>query len=143
MIGKVKQINKSMEKGKPRIAIDSGEFTIGKGLIGDSYYGSKIEVILLPYDCREKINNSLENGLCFNRFIETISIDFNDYVLGIGEILKIGTAKFKVVSKGKRCFPECELLKPKKICCLAKETIYLDVIQNGEIKVNDKVYVCE
>ena len=139
MIGRVKNINLSVSKGKPRVKIDRGEFVMGKGLKGDRYFGSKIEVVMLPYTSRLEVDNSKEDGLCFERFLETLSVDFNDYKAKIGDVLVIGEAEFKVVSLGKRCFPECKILQNGKTCALAKETVYLDIIKSGSISLNDEV----
>ena len=138
MIGIVKNINLSVTRGKPRVKIDQGEFIKGEGLKGDSYFGSKVEVVMLPYVNRLEIENSEENGLCFERFLETLSIDFNDFKPRMGDVLTIGTAEFQVASLGKRCFPECEIVQKKKTCALSRGTVYLDVIKSGIVSIGDK-----
>ncbi|MEA3422202.1 MAG: hypothetical protein U9Q80_00070 [Bacillota bacterium] len=139
MIGIVKKINLSVTRGRPRVKIDQGEFIKNEGLKGDSYFGSKVEVVMLPYANRIEVDNSKENGLCFERFLETLSIDFNDFTPKIGDVLTIGTAEFKVASLGKRCFPECEIVQKRKTCALSRGTVYLDVIKSGVVSIGNRV----
>ncbi len=139
MIGIVKNINLSVTRGQPRVKIDQGEFIESKGLKGDSYFGSKVEVVMLPYVNRLEIENSEEDGLCFERFLETLSIDFKDHNSRIGDVFAIGTAEFRVVSLGKRCFPECKILQKGKTCALSRAAVYLDVIKSGIVSIGDAV----
>ncbi|MBN2259116.1 MAG: hypothetical protein JW702_01075 [Clostridiales bacterium] len=141
MNGRVVGILLSVNKGQPRVNIESGEFVKGKGLKGDSYFESKVEVVMLPYASRQEIKQSHEDGLCFKRFVETLSLEMNGTILLKGDIVFIGSAKFQVVSSGKRCFPECSIVQKGRVCALATGTVYLDVIQTGRVSVGDEVMV--
>ena len=141
MIGYVEAIHINIEKGKPRKSILSGKFIAGKGLKGDAYYGSKVQLVMLPLKVRQAIERSLEDGLCFSRFVETLTISFKEYEPKVNDIMIIGKVKMKIVSLGKRCFPECKIIANGNKCALAYGAVYLEILESGTIEVNDTVYL--
>lgn len=134
-------INLSVGKGTPRVSQESGEFVAGKGLKGDARFGDKVQLVALPYKTRIAIDKSVEPGLCFERFIETLSIDFDEYIPEVGDVLMIGSGKFLVESTGKRCFEECEILKKGYRCELSRDVIRLSIQQSTQIACGDPVYL--
>lgn len=143
LIGYVEAININVEKGKPRKSILSGKFIAGKGLLGDAYFGSKVELVMLPLNVRQEIEKSKEDGLCFNRFVETIMVSFKDYRPKVNDIMTIGGVKMKIISLGKRCFPECKIIAVGNKCALAYGAIHLEILVSGTIEVNDTIYLVE
>ena len=49
----------------------------------------------------------------------------------------------KIVSLGKRCFPECKIVASGNRCALAYGAIHLEILESGTIEVNDAVYLVE
>lgn len=143
MIGYVEAIYINIEKGKPRKSILSGKFIAGKGLKGDAYFGSKVQLVMLPLKVRQEIEKSKEDGLCFSRFVETIMVSFKDYQPKVDDIITIGDVKMKIISLGKRCFPECKIIAVGKKCALAYGAIQLEILGSGTIEVNDTIYLVE
>ncbi len=140
-IGHVQQINLNIGKGKPRVSLESAEFIAGMGLKGDVRFGDKIQLVALPYKSRKAIDESDEPGLCFERFIETLSIDFGDYIPDVGDVLLIRAGKFLVESTGKRCFAECEILKNGYKCELSRDVFHLAIQQSSRVACGDSVFL--
>ena len=139
MIGKIEAIHISISKGEPRKSIQSAQIDAGKGLLGDSHYGSKAQLIVMSKAARDEINQSDEPGLCFERFLETITIDFIAYEPIVGDMLSIGEVDLRIITVGKRCFPECEILKRGHRCVLTTAALSLEILTSGEISVGDEV----
>ncbi len=63
-----------------------------------------------------------------------IDLDPND--ISVGDVLHFGEAEVMITRKGKRCFPECALIKSKRTCSLMTDLLFGKVIKGGLIKVN-------
>lgn len=137
--GKVLGILQSREKGKARVSLDQGEFIAGKGLVGDRLFGLKPEIPVLEVEERRRLEATKEQGLCFKRFTETLTVGFTGSLPEAGDVLRIGEALFEVSSQRKRCFPECILVKEKKSCPLRAGVIYLKVKASGSVKVGSEI----
>lgn len=143
-MGKVEAILISRKKKTPRIEVDKGNFIRDYGLEGDAYSGKgeDRQVTILSKEGREQINNDRRDGLCFQRFIETVrisGIDMDD--LKPGKILRIGKGLFEVTKYRKKCYPECEIIKAGTTCALVSEARFLKVIQSGVVKKGDRVEI--
>lgn len=115
--------------------IDSGFLYVGCGLEGDAYSkpGDR-EVCIMSKTTIDKLN-SYGDGLCVKRFIETLLIDLDSELIMVGDVLELGDSKIEITKKGKRCFPECKLIKDNKKCPLVSEPMFGKVIQSGKIEV--------
>ncbi|MCH4887224.1 hypothetical protein EZV73_06560 [Acidaminobacter sp. JC074] len=135
MKAKVLSIKLSVEKGN-RIEVKEGVLLENFGLIGDAYAkpGDR-EVCLMSKMTTDRLSD-FEEGLCVKRFIETILIDLDPEDISIGDVLMLGEAEVLITKKGKRCFPECVLIKQKKTCPLMTEAIFAKVIKGGKICVD-------
>ena len=111
--------------------------------MGDIHSGpGKAQVILFSRKGRELLQRSEEEGLCFRRFRETLTTEGIDlFKLPLGTRLKIGETLQEITRVGKRCFPECVLVKMKQPCALSREVVMTSVIQGGKIEVGNPVIV--
>lgn len=137
----VTSLNKKEEKKGNIIKIREGFFEIDKGLIGDINGNSRDkQVSIFTREAREYIEKENINGLCMERFYENITIEgLIIDELHEGQTLKIGDTIQEISYIGKKCFPECNLLKANNQCPLSKEVIFTKVIKSGVIKVGDIV----
>ncbi len=139
VMGRVQRILQTREKGKPRIALDQGEFIEGRGLAGDRLFDLKPEIPVLAVDQRRRLDEAEDEGLCFRRFVETLSVSLEGGLPKAGERLKIGQALFEVSTRRKSCFSECLLVKEKKDCPLREGVVYLKVIASGRVAVGSDI----
>lgn len=134
---KILSIKISLEKGQDRRTVQKGFLKVNHGLEGDAYAkpGDR-EVCLMSVKTLEKLSG-FQDGLCVKRFVETICIDCEPEDIQVGDLLSLGDAQVAITKKGKRCFPECSLLKNKTKCPLMTEPMFGKVIKSGDIKVCD------
>jgi MOSC domain-containing protein YiiM len=137
----VSAIYMKKDKDSPREEINSGEFRENHGLVGDinSAEGPR-QVCLLRKEDRELVEADTRNGLCFKRFLETVQTEgIPTEMLAKDNWLRIGDAILKVSSCGKKCWPECEIIKSKSTCALSKSARFLSVLESGTIKKGDVI----
>lgn len=141
--GSVKEIMISREKGSPRESIRKGFFQRDFGLAGDAHSGpGDKQVTLFGIEGRERLSESLREGLCFKRFVPTVTTEgINLYEFPVGTNLKIGDSIQEISRVGKRCYPECILVKSKTPCVMDREVVFTQVIKSGEVRVGDIIEV--
>jgi len=139
--GRVNAIRIRREKGKPFRRIPEGRFKADFGLEGDIHSGpGQAQVILLGREGRERLKGSPAEGLCFRRFRETVTTEGIDlFNFPPGTRLEIGKTLLEITRVGKRCFPECVLVKGKMPCALSREVVMARVIRGGKIGVGDSI----
>lgn len=135
MKAKLLSIKVSIEKGKDRIEVKEGVLIKDFGLRGDAYAkpGDR-EVCMMSIHTTSKLP-SYKEGLCVKRFVETLLIDIDSNQINVGDLIEIGESQIQITKKGKRCFPECNLVKQKKSCPLMTEPMFGKVIKGGHIEV--------
>ena len=133
MIARILSIKVSTSKGE-RIEVNEGVLLENFGLKGDMYAkpGDR-EVCILSVKTKERLN---DKGLCTKRFIETILIDLDPSKLSVGDKIRLGNAIVEIRQMGKRCFPECLLIRKNDTCPLMTEAIFAKVIKSGTISVD-------
>ncbi|MCT4633806.1 MAG: MOSC domain-containing protein [Firmicutes bacterium] len=131
------------EKGAGRKDVNEGYFKVDHGLDGDVYsQAGDRQVNIMCLSTREFVQNHHMDGHCFHNFIETILIDGVDlYEYEIGTRFKIGEAVMEISKKGKRCWPECHLVKEREVCKLKNEPIFAKVIKAGAVKLGDNIEI--
>ncbi|MFH1038120.1 MAG: MOSC domain-containing protein [PVC group bacterium] len=141
--GKVTQIRIGREKGSPRESLREGFFKVNFGLAGDTRSGpGEKQVTLFGVKGRKKLKASPEEGLCFQRFVETITTEGIDlYQFPTGTRLEIGESIQEISRAGKKCYPECVLIRNKKPCIMPEEVVFTRVIEGGTVRVGDAVEV--
>ena len=143
MIGLVDSIFISTKKGGPRKEIEEGLFKTEFGLVGDVNSGKvDRQVVLLDLESLEQIEKLKEEGLCINRFHETIRTkNIELYKLRVGTKLMIGETIHEIRYIGKRCFDECQLVKKENKCLLSSQVVFTKIINGGVIRVGDIIKV--
>jgi MOSC domain-containing protein YiiM len=139
--GTVSAIYISRAKGQPREEIPRGQFLLNHGLDGDAWSGpGDRQVLMLTKKARQDVDADTRNGLCYSRFKETLQIEelpLENFPLGTQ--LRAGEAVFEIAEKGKRCFPECEIIRSGSRCALKRNAVFLRVLQSGSVSVGDPV----
>ncbi len=124
-----------------RREIEEGMFLENHGLEGDFNSGEgPRQVCLLRREDRAEVEKDDRDGLCFPRFLETIQIEgLDSEALEKGSWLRIGDTIMKVTVTGKKCWPECEIIRAKSTCALAKSARFLAVLESGRVRKGDEV----
>ncbi|WP_352419652.1 MOSC domain-containing protein [Proteiniborus sp.] len=142
-IGEVVAIHASHAKGVTPRLIEEGIFKEDYGLIGDKHSSSiDRQVSILAAESRSEIDSIKIDGFCANRFYENLTIkDLDTSKLTIGQEFIIGSVIFKITGLGKRCFPECNIVKRFGECSLKHGVVFAKVIKEGIVKVGDNLYL--
>ncbi len=144
MSGIVEKLFISREKKTKRVAIESGLFIKNYGLEGDAYSspGARRQVTVLSSEGRAAVEKEDLEGLCFERFIETVRISgIEADTLKPGVLLKAGTALFEVTEYRKKCYPECSIIQTGRVCSLFTDARFLKVLTTGKVAVGDRVEI--
>ena len=139
--GIIKEIMIRREKGTPRESITEGFLEKDFGLRGDIYGGpGGKQVVLFGIEGRDRLAESPEAGLCFKRFVPTLTTEGIDlFQLPIGNRLKIGDSILEISRVGKKCYSECVLIKAGTPCVMPEEVVFARVIEPGKIRVGEEV----
>lgn len=121
--------------------VKEGIIEINKGLVGDAYSNSgERQISFFSEEGRNTIEKGNVKGLCTSRFYENITIkNLSLKNIKVGSLIKIGDSVLEISQVGKRCFPNCNLLKTDNFCPLRKDVIFAKVIKGGIIKNGDKI----
>ncbi len=137
---RVEKLYLSRKKKTKRVEIEEGLFIEDFGLEGDAYssLGADRQVTVLSSEGRLGVESDPMNGLCFERFVETVQISgINMDLLDEGTVIKLGEAVFKVTQYRKKCYGECDIVKSGRICALASHARFLKVIKTGIVRKGD------
>jgi len=135
LIGNILELFTS-KKSVNKIVVDS------KGIIGDKFYNTNINRSVLISSI-ESYNIALDKDIDLNygQLGENILMDYNPYNLTTGTHIQIGSVILEIAQ-------QCTLCKSlttinKKLPKLLKDDrgIFAKVIQAGEIRYRDKVYI--
>jgi MOSC domain-containing protein YiiM len=141
--GKVLAVNISEEKGTKKNNIQSCTLLKDFGLQGDAHAGPwHRQVSLLANESIEKMRaKGLNVG--YGDFAENITTKGVDLVhLPIGTEIRIGNSVLlRVTQIGKECHTRCAIYYQAGDCVMPKEGIFSEVINEGEIKVGDKIII--
>lgn len=109
------------------------------GIQGDKTFGkSERQICMLDSKVAEEVKKL--NGLCTKKFTGNLLTTGITYaLLDEGQRFRVGTAEIEMIQIGKRCFPNCPLVKQGKPCALPKACGFAKVIKSGCVKVNDKI----
>lgn len=140
--GRVSGLFISRAKGAPREALARGFFRVDHGLEGDAWSGpGDRQVLLLSEEARRAVTEDPREGLCFARFKETLQVEgFPLAELPVGGRFQAGGAVFETAAKGKRCFPECGIIRDGGPCCALKgAALFARVVREGFTGPGDPV----
>lgn len=140
-MGKVIAVCTSPEKGMRKKNVGRGKLVIDFGLEGDAHGGKwHRQVSLLAIESIDKMRKmGLDVGP--GDFAENITTEGIDLVaLPIGSKVKIGDdAIGEVTQIGKECHHGCAIRQQAGDCVMPREGIFIKVLNEGQIKVGDKV----
>lgn len=142
-MAKVASINISREKGVVKIPVEKVEIKVDYGICGDAHAGNwHRQISLLAKESIDKMISKGFNHLKFGDFAENITTEgIEVHTLPVGTKLKIGDCEVEVTQIGKKCHGGCEIKKTTGDCVMPREGIFVKVIKEGTIKVNDTIEV--
>ena len=143
MLGRIKAISISEDRGTRKYNVPAAELKVGFGIIGDAHSGSwHRQVSLLAEESIAKMRAKGE-AVSEGDFAENITTEgINLLSLSMGSKLKIGAAaEVEITQFGKKCHQGCEILKQVGDCIMPREGVFAKVTKSGEIKVGDDVEV--
>ncbi|MGL5348458.1 MAG: MOSC domain-containing protein [Peptostreptococcaceae bacterium] len=142
-MAKVVSINISKEKGVIKLPVNEVTLKIDHGICGDAHAGNwHRQVSMLAKESIDKMINKGFNHLKFGDFAENITTEgIEVYTLPIGTRIKLGDCEVEVTQIGKKCHGGCEIKKTTGDCVMPREGIFVKVIKEGTIKVNDIIEI--
>ncbi|MCL2270057.1 MAG: hypothetical protein FWC24_01810 [Treponema sp.] len=131
------------------------------GLEGDFHAADGArQVSVLFAETRNELAAQKEQGLCFSRFRENITLRSNlpqedlsqrrgdaegNNVHSMSDVLRsgmrftVGEAGLEIADEVKRCHEECPLHKAGRQCPLAAKNLFAKVVKSGIIRVGDVI----
>jgi len=149
MKGTIERVKVYAVKGDAGREIPEARLIENLGLEGDRHAkGGERQISLLLSECRDQMPAQNEQGLCFSRFRENISIRFLDpAAIKPGIHLEIGEARrqavLEITGETKRCHEECALYEAGRPCSLAGLNLFAKVLKSGVIRVGDVAMVID
>lgn len=142
-MAKVLSINISEKKGTIKVPVDKAEIKLNHGIVNDAHAGNwHRQISMLASESIDKMKQKGFNHLKFGDFAENITTQgIEVYLLPVGSKLKIGECEVEVTQIGKKCHYACEIKKITGDCVMPREGIFVKVIKEGYIKVNDNIEV--
>ena len=141
--GRVLAVNISEKKGTRKTNVNSCHVLKDFGLKDDAHGGPWHRQISLLAD--ESIQKMRAMGLNvgYGDFAENITTEGIDLVhLPIGTIIRIGKqAVLRVTQIGKECHERCAIYYQAGDCVMPKEGIFAEVINEGDVKVDDEIVI--
>lgn len=142
-MAKVVSINISEKKGTIKVPVDKAEIKLNHGIVNDAHAGNwHRQISMLASESIDKMKQKGFNHLKFGDFAENITTQgIEVYLLPIGSKLRIGECEVEVTQIGKKCHYGCEIKKITGDCVMPREGIFVKVIKEGNIKINDNIEV--
>jgi len=132
----------SKNKGERKTPVDSAEFQVEHGLVGDAHAGDwHRQVSLLA---KESIRKMQDLGLDVDNgdFAENLTTEGIELVsLPIGTKLLVGAALLEVTQIGKECHTRCAIYHQAGDCVMPKEGIFARVLQGGPVNAGTEIRV--
>lgn len=140
-MAKVVSINISEKKGTIKVPVDKAEIKLNHGIVNDAHAGNwHRQISMLASESIDKMKQKGFNHLKFGDFAENITTQgIEVYLLPVGSKLRIGECKVEVTQIGKKCHSGCEIKKITGDCVMPREGIFVKVIKEGYIKINDNI----
>lgn len=142
-MAKVVSINISEKKGTIKVPVDKAEIRLNHGIVNDAHAGNwHRQISMLASESIDKMKQKGFNHLKFGDFAENITTQgIEVYLLPVGSKLRIGECEVEVTQIGKKCHSGCEIKKITGDCVMPREGIFVKVIKEGYIKINDNIEV--
>lgn len=144
-MAKVVSLNISTKKGVVKVPVESVEIKIDHGIVGDAHAANwHRQISMLAKESIDKMINKGFDHLKFGDFAENITTEgIEVFTLPVGTRLLIGECEVEVTQIGKKCHGGCEIKKTTGDCVMPREGIFVKVIKEGIITVNDSIEVLE
>lgn len=141
--GTILSVNISEKKGEKKKNIGACRLIKGWGMDADGHAGDwHRQLSLLSRKSIEKIR---AKGLPveYGDFAENLSIDGIDlYLLPVGTTLSIGdSVLIRLTQIGKECHTRCNIFYQVGDCVMPREGVFAEVLEEGEVKIGDKIKV--
>lgn len=141
-MGNIVAICSSKERGTPKTAVSSGDFTPEWGLVGDAHGGSwHRQVSLLAFEQIEAFNQKCAN-------VSPGAFGENLVVAGLalrtlrpGARLRCGAVVLEITQIGKECHQHCAIYERMGDCIMPRDGLFARVVTGGSIRVGDEVHV--
>ena len=143
MIGKVRAVCVSAQKGTAKADIDSCKVIENFGLENDAHAGSERQVSLLSYESVEafkKTGADVKAG-DFGENLLVQGFDFKAFP--VGTRFKCGGAILELTQIGKKCHSACNVTQRTGKCIMPTEGIFASVVQGGVVSVGDDFELLE
>jgi MOSC domain-containing protein YiiM len=140
--GFLSAVCRSPEKKKKKVNIGEAVLIKGMGMEGDGHFGfGHRQVSLLSAEEAEKMRQKVPH-IKPGAFAENLLVrDFDLTCLKIGDRLHVGQTLLEVTQIGKECHSRCAIYEAAGDCIMPRLGIFCSVIEGGEIKTGDAVYV--
>ncbi len=143
MIGKVRAVCASAQKGTAKADIGSCKAIENFGLENDAHAGSERQVSLLSYESVEafkKTGADVKAG-DFGENLLVQGFDFKAFP--VGTRFKCGGAIFELMQIGKKCHSACNVTQRTGKCIMPTEGVFASVVQGGVVSVGDDFELLE
>ena len=143
-MGQVMAVCKSEKKGTKKQNVKQAEFKVNHGMVGDAHAGNwHRQVSLLSYDKVQAFRAKgakVDHG-DFGENLVVAGIDFK--TLPVGTKLKCNDVEMEVTQIGKECHSHCEIYKTMGDCIMPREGVFVKILKEGTISVDDDLYVLQ
>lgn len=142
MIGTVKAVNISLNKGERKTPAPEVTLREEHGIVGDAHAGDwHRQVSLLAQESIAKMQ-ALGLDVKEGDFAENITTEGVDLVsLPIGSRIELGETLLEVTQIGKECHARCAIYYQAGDCVMPKEGIFARVLKGGVVRPGDRVEV--
>lgn len=142
MTANIVSLTQYPKRGEPGIQLAKMELLAGIGVRGDSHRGGDRQVSILLAEAVDWMDAQPENGLCAGRFRENIRITgLSPEVIQSGCSLLIGDTVLQITAASKYCFDQCRFYSEETVCYFSKGALFATVVQSGEIRIGDAVFL--
>lgn len=140
-MGKIKAICISRKKGIVKKSVQSAQFKIGHGIVGDAHAGNwHRQISLLMKESIDEMRLKIPN-LADGAFAENIVTEgLNLKTVNIGDTLQIGEdILLEITQIGKKCHTACAIRTLSGDCIMPNEGIFCKVVSGGAVKVGSPI----
>jgi len=143
-MGQVMAVCKSEKKGTKKQNVKQAVFKVNHGMVGDAHAGNwHRQVSLLSYDKVQAFRAQgakVDHG-DFGENLVVAGVDFK--TLPVGTKLKCNDVEMEVTQIGKECHTHCEIYKTMGDCIMPREGVFVKILHEGTISVDDHLYVLQ